>query len=453
MPETTETRSPRPRSGDHLELTVDALAYGGSGIARRDGYVVFIAGAVPGDRVRARVGKAKRGFAEARMVELLEPGPERIEPRASHPGASWQVLPYERQVAEKESQVREALRRIGGFEDPPVAAMAQAEGRWRYRNKLEYSFGGGAGDELALGFHRAGRWNEIEDVSDDILASERIDALRLEIRAWCRAEGLSAYDRASGDGFLRNLVVREGRRTGQVQARLVTGPGEFRADALAGAIDCDSLLWTRARGVSETTRGGETELLGGTETIEEELAGLTFRISPAAFFQTNTEMAEHLFAAAGELAGMRGGERLFDLFSGIGTIGLAMSLRAREVWGIEEIEPAVADAIENARLNAIDNARFFAGDVRTALRPLVEQAGKPDVVVVDPPRAGLSQKVVRRVLECEPKRIVYVSCNPTTLAPNARQMADAGYRLSAVRPVDMFPQTPHIECVALLERG
>ena len=452
MPETTETRTPRPRSGDELELTVDALAYGGAGIARRDGYVVFVAGAFPGDRVRARVGKAKRGFAEARMIELLEPSPERIEPRATHPGASWQVLPYERQVAEKESQVREALRRIGGFENPPVTEMVKAESQWRYRNKLEYSFGGTAGDELALGFHRPGRWNEIEDVSDDILASERIDALRLAIRAWCRAEGLSAYDRASGDGFLRNLVVREGRATGQLQARLVTGPGEFRADAFAEAIECDSLLWTRAASVAETTRDGETRLLRGGETIEDELAGLTFRISPTAFFQTNTEMAEHLYAAAGELAGMRGGERLFDLFSGIGTIGLAMSLRAREVWGIEEVEPAVADAIENARLNAIDNACFFAGDVRTALRPLVERAGKPDVVVVDPPRAGLSQKIVRRVLECEPKTLVYVSCNPTTLAPNARQMADAGYRLSAVRPVDMFPQTPHIECVALLER-
>ena len=452
MAETTETKRTRPARGQELELTVDALAYGGAGIARLDGYVIFVAGAMPGDRVRARVGKAKRGFAEARMVELLEPSPERVEPRAHHPGASWQVLPYERQVAEKESQVREALRRIGGFGDPPVEPMLPAESRWRYRNKLEYSFGGAAGDELALGFHRPGRWNEIDDVADDVLASERIDALRSRVRAWCRSEGLSAFDRASGDGFLRNLVVREGRSTGQLQARLVTGPGEFRAEAFAGEIECDSLLWTRAAGVAETTRDGETRLLRGREAIEDELAGLTFRISPTAFFQTNTEMAEHLYAAAGELAGLRGGERLFDLFSGIGTIGLAMSLRAREVWGIEEIEAAVADAIENARLNAIDNARFFAGDVRTALRPLVERAGKPDVVVVDPPRAGLSQKVVRRVLECEAPRIVFVSCNPTTLAPNAAQMVEAGYTLRRVKPVDMFPQTPHVECVALLER-
>ncbi|MBA2581085.1 MAG: class I SAM-dependent RNA methyltransferase, partial [Thermoleophilaceae bacterium] len=328
MAETTETTErTRPARGQELELTVDALAYGGAGIARLDGYVIFVAGAMPGDRVRARVGKAKRGFAEARMVELLEPSPERVEPRAHHPGASWQVLPYERQVAEKESQVREALRRIGGFGDPPVEPMLPAESRWRYRNKLEYSFGGAAGDELALGFHRPGRWNEIDDVADDVLASERIDALRSRVRAWCRSEGLSAFDRASGDGFLRNLVVREGRSTGQLQARLVTGPGEFRAEAFAEEIECDSLLWTRAAGVAETTRDGETRLLRGREAIEDELAGLTFRISPTAFFQTNTEMAEHLYAAAGELAGLRGGERLFDLFSGIGTIGLAMSLR------------------------------------------------------------------------------------------------------------------------------
>ena len=164
-------------------------------------------------------------------------------------------------------------------------------------------------------------------------------------------------------------------------------------------------------------------------------------------------MAERLYGAAAELAGLSGRERVLDLFCGIGTIALVLALDAGEVWGVEIVEEAVADAIENARLNGIDNASFFAGDVRLAMRPLLEQCGRPDVVVVDPPRAGLSQKVVRRVLEAEAQRIVYVSCNPTTLAPNARQMADAGYELKTVRPVDMFPQTPHIECVALLERG
>jgi 23S rRNA (uracil1939-C5)-methyltransferase len=204
--------------------------------------------------------------------------------------------------------------------------------------------------------------------------------------------------------------------------------------------------------VAETTRGGVTTVVAGSGTLDEELSGLRFRISPEAFFQTNTEMAERLYETAAEMARLRGTERVFDLFCGIGTVALVLSMRAREVWGVESVEEAVADAIGNARLNAVANASFFAGDVRTALRPLVERAGRPEVVVVDPPRAGLSSKVVRRLLETEAQRIVYVSCNPTTLAPNARQIVEGGYALTAVRPVDMFPQTPHIECVALLER-
>jgi 23S rRNA (uracil1939-C5)-methyltransferase len=414
---------------------------------------VFVRGAVPGDRVRARITKAKRSFAEADSVELVEPSPERVEPVAPHPGAPWQVLPYERQLREKEDQVRDALARIGRFEAPPVESIVPAVEPLRYRNKLEYSFGEDDG-QLVLGFHRPGRYDAIDDVTLDILASERVDALREAVKAWCREEGLSAWDRRAQQGILRNLVVREGRRTGQLQARVVTSPGSaFRVDELAAAAPAESMLWTRAAGVAETTRAGETEVVKGAATLEEELAGLRFRISPDAFFQTNTEMAERLYGTAVELAGLTGRERVLDLFCGIGTIALVLALDAGEVFGVELVEEAVADAIENARLNGVDNARFFAGDVRLAMRPLLEQSRSPDVVVVDPPRAGLSQKVVRRVLEAEAKRIVYVSCNPTTLAPNARQMADAGYELKTVRPVDMFPQTPHIESVALLEKG
>jgi 23S rRNA (uracil1939-C5)-methyltransferase len=445
----------RPQKGAELELEIGALAYGGAGVARLDGYVLFVQGGVPGDRVRARVTKRKRGYAEARLVELLDPSPDRVAPRAPHPGAPWQVLPYERQLAEKESQVREALVRIGGFEEPAVEPIVPAVEPWRYRNKLEYSFGESEDGRLVLGFHKPGRWNEIDDVSEDILASERVDEVREAVKDWCRNEGLSAYDRREGSGFLRNLVVREGRRSGHIQARLVTSDGDFRASELAEALHgVTGVLWTRTGGVAETTRDGETELLTGSATIDEELtvAGekLRFRISPDAFFQTNTEMAERLYGSAVELAELSGRERVYDLFSGIGTIALALAPAAGEVWGIELVEQAVADALENAKLNGIDNARFYAGDVRTAMRPLVEEAGKPDVLLVDPPRAGLSQKVVRRMIETGARRIVYLSCNPTTLAPNARQLADAGYTLDRVRPVDMFPQTPHIECVAQL---
>ena len=445
----------RPRKGDELELRIDRLAHGGAGVARSEGYVVFVRGAVPGDLVRARITRSKRSFGEADSIELIEPSPERVEPLAPHPGAPWQVLPYERQLAEKEEQVRDALARIGRFDSPPVEPIVPALEQLHYRNKLEYSFGSDEqSGELVLGFHRAGRFDLIDDVALDVLASKRVDELREIVKAWCREQGLSAWDRREQHGLLRNLVVREGRRTGQLQARIVTSPGgSFDVDSLAAASPVESFLWTRAASVAETTREGETQIVKGPAAIEEELSGLRFRISPDAFFQTNTEMAERLYGAAVELAGLSGREKVLDLFCGIGTIALVLALDAGEVWGVEIVEEAVADAIENARLNGIDNAHFFAGDVRLAMRPLLEKSGSADVVVVDPPRAGLSQKVVRRVLEAEAKKIVYVSCNPTTLAPNARQMVDAGYELKTVRPVDMFPQTPHIECVALLERA
>jgi 23S rRNA (uracil1939-C5)-methyltransferase len=442
----------RPRLGDELELRVDRLAYGGAGVARTNGYVVFVRGVVPGDRVRARVTRSKRSFAEAESVELLEASAERVEPKAPHPGAPWQVLAYDRQLREKEAQVRDALERLADFEDPPVEPIVAAEQRLRYRNKLDYSFGVGGAGELVLGFHRPGRFDVIDDVAEDVLASERVEELREAVRSWCREEGLTAWDRRGGGGLLRNLVVREGRRTGRLQARLVTSPGRLQAAELAATLPADSVLWTRTAGVAETTREGKTECVKGALAIEEEVAGLRFRISPDAFFQTNTEMAERLYGTAVELADLTGRERVIDLFCGIGTIALLLALDAAEVFGLELVEEAVADAIENARLNGIDNASFFAGDVRLAMRELLQRTGRPEVVVLDPPRAGLSQKIVRRLLETQAERIVYVSCNPTTLAPNARQLADAGYALRTVRPIDMFPQTPHIECVALLER-
>jgi 23S rRNA (uracil1939-C5)-methyltransferase len=453
--DSTEITAPRPKRGDELELTIDSLAFGGAGVARTDGYVVFVQGAVPGDRVRAVIGKRKRAYAEARTLEILEPGPARVAPKADHPGAPWQVLSYERQLKVKQAQVDEALRRIGKLDGFALEPIVPAVAEWRYRNKLEYSFGTGPADELVCGFHAPGRWDQIVPISDCLLASERANAVRDRIVAWCRDQELSAYDRRSGRGLLRNLVVREGRRTGQLQARLVTADGRMNRDSLVEAAGdgLAGLLWTRTDSVAETTQGGTTELLAGTERFDEQLGGMEFRISAEAFFQTNTEMAERLYELAIDYAAPGGFERLYDLFCGIGTIGLLAAPRVAEVWGLELIETAIADAITNAKLNEVDNAHFFAGDVRLALRELVERAGRPDVLVVDPPRSGLSQKIVRRVIEAAPPRIVYVSCNPTTLAPNAAQLvADGGYELVRVRPVDMFPQTPHIECVAELVR-
>jgi 23S rRNA (uracil1939-C5)-methyltransferase len=450
--ETQTTAAARPRRGDELELTIDALAFGGAGVARHDGYVVFVPGTVPGDRVRAVIGKSKRAYGEARLLDILHPGPERIAPVADHPGAPWQVLPYERQLQVKQAQVDDALRRIGKLDGFALEPIVPAVAQWRYRNKLEYSFGRADG-RLVCGFHAPGHWEDIVEVQDCLLGSEAGNLARERVVAWCREQDLSPYDRRSGEGFLRNLVVREGRRTGQLQIRLVTSPGSLDRDGLAAAAGAvDGVLWTRIDSVAETTQGGETELLAGTDRLEEEIGGLHVRIAPQAFFQTNTEMAEVLYGLAIEYAQLRGTERVYDLYCGIGTIGLMMAPRAAEVWGLEIVPEAIADAIAGARANEIANVRFFAGDVRLALRELVEKAGRPDVLVVDPPRAGLSQKVVRRIIEAAPRRLVYVSCNPTTLAPNAAQLVAGGYQLGRVRPVDMFPQTPHIECVAVLDR-
>jgi 23S rRNA (uracil1939-C5)-methyltransferase len=445
---TGEAQAVRRRKGEQLEVEIESLAFGGRGVARAEGLVVFVAGALPGDRVRAEITKAKKRFAEARTVELLAPGPERIADVCTHggepcPGAPLQGLPYERQLAYKSEQVADALRRIGGLEGFELEPIEPALEAWRYRNKLEYSFGAGAEGEVALGFHARGRWDLIVDVEDCMLASERGNAARNAVREWAGMEVVAPYDARTRKGVLRNLAVREGRRTGQIQTRLVTAESRFPKPP----VD----LHTMVEGDSGGT-DGPTGVLG-EERLREELCGLKLEMTHGAFFQTNTEMAERLYAVAAEYAGLSGSERVFDLFCGIGTIGLTMAPKAGEVWGLEIVPEAIDDAEANAKRNGIENARFLAGNARTSVRPLLEEAGKPDVVVVDPPRAGLSQKIVRRLIECEAARIVYVSCNPTTLAPNATQLAEAGYKLTRVKPVDMFPQTPHIECVALLEKA
>jgi 23S rRNA (uracil1939-C5)-methyltransferase len=480
-----EARAPRPERGEELELEIDSLAHGGEGVARYGdgGYVVFVSGAVPGDRVRAVVVKRKRSYAHARAVEILSPSPERIEPQAQHPGVAWQVLPYERQLQIKAAQVRDALERIGRLEGFELQDIVPALAQWRYRNKLEYSFGENDDGGLVCGFHAPGGWKRVEPVEDCMLASQIGNRARETALRWGLEKGLRPWDRRretveTGAALLRNLVVREGRRTGKLQVRLVTTPGEVDVDSLASTLRRElgdevlsGVLWTSSSALAETTLGGDTELVWGEAELPERLRvgpaiaaeregggaedaedALDLRISPEAFFQTNTEMAEVLYGLAAEYAALEGWERVYDLYCGTGTIALALAQRAGEMWGIELSEQAVADAIAAAKRNGISNARFFAGDVRLALPELLERAGRPDVLVVDPPRAGLSAKVVRRIIDTSPKRVVYVSCNPTTLAPNAAQLVEAGYRLLKVRPVDMFPQTPHIECVALLER-
>jgi 23S rRNA (uracil1939-C5)-methyltransferase len=447
--------------GEELELRIDSLAYGGNGVGRLNGFVVFVRGALPGDRVRATVTKVKRGFAEAAASTVLEPSPSRVEAPCPHfgvcGGCRFQSLDYDVQAAAKEQQVRDALVRIGRFPEPPVEPILPAASVYHYRNKLEYSFTE-AEDGVGLGFHRAGRWDQVLAIDVCLLTTELGNAIRDAVRDWAREERLEPYSQVTGEGYLRHLVLREGRNTGQVLVVLVTAPGErfetgYFVDVLRRFPEVRSIHWAVNDAPSERTNL-PTQLLWGEEAIEEELLGLRVRVRPSAFLQTNTEMAERLYELAREYAGLTGTENVFDLYCGTGTIGLALAGRAASVWGIEISEEAVACAIENAELNGIENAHFYAGNVGQAVEELVEEAGgKPDVVVVDPPRAGLAGKALKRLGAIGAPRIVYVSCNPTTLASDAKVLREEfGYELRRCRPVDMFPHTPHVESVSLLEQ-
>jgi 23S rRNA (uracil1939-C5)-methyltransferase len=445
-----------------LELEVESLAYGGNGVARTDGFVVFVRRGLPGDTVRARVTKVKRNHAEALATEILRPGPQRVDAPCRHypgcGGCRFQDLAYEAQLQQTAAQVEDALRRLGGFDaasllEPIVPCEPEI---FHYRNKLEYSFTRTPSGP-ALGFHKAGRWDEVLEVERCWLTTGLGNGIRDAVRDWAREEQLEAYSQEDGTGYLRHLVVREGRNTGQALVQLVTAPGErfergYLVEVLRRFPQVRSIHWAVNDTPAEVTNL-PTELLWGDDAIEEELCGLRFRVRPNAFLQTNTAMAERLYALAGEFAALSGRETLYDLYCGIGTIGLTLASRVLTVWGVEVSEEAVACALENAELNGIANAAFVAGNVGQALEELRERAGEPDAVVVDPPRAGLAGKALRRVGRLGAPRLVYVSCNPTTLASDAKVLRDDyGYRLVRARPVDMFPHTPHVETVALLER-
>jgi 23S rRNA (uracil1939-C5)-methyltransferase len=448
------------RKNQELELHVDSLAYGGNGVARLNGFVVFVRRGLPGDTVRARVTKVKRSHAEATALEVVEAGAPRVEaPCAHYPacgGCRFQDLAYEAQLEAKAAQVADALARIGklsGFELEPAVP---AESLFHYRNKLEYSFTSTPAG-VGLGLHEAGRWDAVLDIERCWLTTDLGNEIRNAVRAWANDQGLAPFDQETQEGYLRHLVVREGRNTRQVLVVLVTAPGVLAEESFVAATrhfpEIRSVHWAVNDSPAEVT-GLPTKLLAGEEAIEEEILGLRFRLRPNAFMQTNTAMCEILYRLAGEYAALSGEETVYDLYCGTGTIGLSLASHALTVWGIEANEESVACAVENAELNGIANAAFFAGDVASDVEELRGRAGPPDVVVVDPPRAGLAGKALARVGALAAPRLVYVSCNPTTLAGNARALTDEfGYRLERVRPVDMFPHTPHVESVALFTRS
>jgi 23S rRNA (uracil1939-C5)-methyltransferase len=449
------------RADQEVELHVDSLAYGGNGVARLNGFVVFVRRGLPGDTVRARVTKVKRNHAEAVALEVVEAGAPRVEAPCLHyhegcGGCRFQDLAYDAQLEAKAAQVRDAFERIAklsGFELEPAVP---AESVFHYRNKLEYSFTPGE-DGVALGLHRAGRWDEVLDIDTCWLTTDLGNAVRNAVREWARDEVLVPYDQGRQTGFLRHLVVREGRSTGQALVLLVTAPGDLPADTFVQTLRRFPEVRSIHRAVNDSpaeVTNLPTTLLWGEEAIEEEILGLRFRLRPNAFLQTNTAMCEVLYRLAGDYAALTGEETVYDLYCGTGTIGLSLARSALTVWGIELSGESVACAVENAELNGIANAAFFAGDVGRDLDELSDRAGPPDVVVVDPPRAGLAGKTLRRIARLEAPRLVYVSCNPTTLAGNAKELAgEFGYRLERARPVDMFPHTPHVETVALFTRS
>ena len=369
-------------------------------------------------------------------------------------GLRRQDLDYAEQVRHKAAQVDDALRRLGRIEielEPIVPAAEQ----YGYRNKLEYSWSHGP-EGPSLGFHRAGRWDELVPVETCHIASPAGNDVRRAFERWAREADLRVYDGATGEGYLRHLVVREGAHTGQLLAMLVTAPGPVpEADRLRAVVPKGVVGVAHAvnPGVAEATAGLEAKPLFGADRYDELVGGLRLAVTAGAFMQTNTVMSERLYELAIEYADLRPSDVAWDLYCGAGAIGLLAAAGAGRVFGIEIAEESVARARENAERNGISNIEFVTGDVAKSLAPLLERAPWPDVVFVDPPRAGLTPKALKRLVELAPERIVYVSCNPTTLAPNARALVDAGYTLERARPVDMFPHTPHIECVALLRRA
>lgn len=458
----------RPKRGDELDVTVDDLAFGGRGVSRANGFVVFTPDTAPGDTARVRIRKARRRFGEADLVEVVAPGPARITPPCAFVpdcgGCRLQHVDYEVVLDAKRRQVAEHLARIGGLEGVDVRPADPAFERFGYRNKMEYSAAPGPDGQLALGFHRRGRWDEVIDIDPCMLATPTGNLARQAVRAWAVDEGVAPYDQREHGGFLRHVVVREGVLTGQVLVTIVTAPGpgdvvdrlaERLPDQVPGLV---GIVHAVNEGMSEVTAGLPSRLVWGRDWFEEAVevepgSPVTLRLSAGSFFQTNSRMTGHLYRRAAEAAELTGGEVLYDLFAGVGSIGVALGSLSRHVVAIELVPEAVEDARGNAERNGIANHTAMAGDVRVVLRENRGQLPEPDVAIVDPPRAGLSGGACRRILELAPKTLVYVSCQPATFADNARRFVDGGYRLEWVQPVDMFPQTPHIEAVARFTRA
>ncbi len=455
-------------------VEITDVAAEGKALGRVDEMVVFVPFAAPGDVIDVKIDKKRKSYAEGHIERLVKPSDIRVEPRCEHftvcGGCRWQHLPYDFQLACKQRQVTDALTRIAKVELPEITPIKGSADIWEYRNKMEYTFsnrcwltfeqlrsGEDFPDRDAAGFHIPGAFDKVLDIKRCHLQDDLGNRLRLFIKDFGKQHGYAFYDLRAQQGLLRTLMIRIAS-TGEIMAVMVFGEDDrdkikTLLDAVREAFpEITSLMYVVNTKVNDTIADQEVMLHSGKPYIEEEMEGLRFRVGPKSFYQTNSRQAYELYKVARDFARLSGGELVYDLYTGTGTIANFVSRRASRVIGIEYVEDAIADARINSEVNGITNTEFFAGDMKDVLTDeFITEHGRPDVMIVDPPRAGMHQDVVDVILRAEPARIVYVSCNPAT---QARDLAllDCKYGVEAVQPVDMFPHTQHVENVVALVR-
>lgn len=457
---------------ENVEIT--GVAAEGKSIARVDDMVVFIPYGAPGDVVNIKLDKKKRSYAEAHIVDMVKPSPDRVTPACEHfgvcGGCKWQHIPYESQLRYKRDQVVDALTRIAKVEIPEVNPTLGSKETFCYRNKLEYTFsckcwitfedlrsGREITDRNALGFHIPGAFDKVLDIKKCWLQDDLSNRIRLFVRQYALAKGYEFYDIKAQQGLMRTLMVRIAS-TGEVMLIVVFArPEQEKIDDLMGAIAAEfpeitSLLYVVNQKVNDTIADQEVITFRGRDYINEEMEGLQFRIGPKSFYQTNSHQAYELYKVARRMACLKPDDLVYDLYTGTGTIANFVARQVKKVVGIEYVPEAIADAKLNSEVNGIDNTIFFAGDMKDVLTDgFIAEHGRPDVMIIDPPRAGMHEDVVNVILNARPERIVYVSCNPATQARDLALM-DSLYRVEEVQPVDMFPHTHHVENVVRMVR-
>lgn len=456
------------------EIEITGVAAEGKSIARFNDMVIFIPFGAPGDIADIKIDRKKHSYAEGHIERLITPSPIRTQPRCEHftvcGGCRWQHLPYEYQLKCKQQQVTDALTRIAKVELPEISPIIGSKETWHYRNKMEYTFSNKkwltfdqlrSGEEFpdrdAAGFHIPGAFDKVLDIKRCHLQDDFGNRLRNFIKDYGKAEGMSFYDLKSNSGFLRTLMIRIAS-TGEIMVLMAVGEdNQCAIQKLMSAIndrfpEITSLSYVINTKLNDTFADLDIVTFSGRPYIEERMDDLRFRIGPKSFYQTNSEQAHRLYEVARDFADLKGGELVYDLYTGTGTIANFVAKCCRKVIGIEYVEDAIKDARINSEVNGIENTLFFAGDMKDVLTDdFIDEHGRPEVMIVDPPRAGMHGDVVNVILNAEPERIVYVSCNPAT---QARDMAllDEKYKVVRVQPVDMFPHTHHVENVVKLQR-